>query len=118
MLKKFGFLLLLIISSFAAAQSKPIVVVELFTSEGCSSCPPADALFRDLQVRGFPGTELVLLGEHVDYWNHLGWKDQFSSAQFTARQQEYVSKLKIADAYTRSRQRRGNGLRRTLLGVY
>jgi len=99
MFKKLMFVLLLI-SSFAAAQSKPVVVVELFTSEGCSSCPPADALFRDLQVRGFPGTELVLLGEHVDYWNHLGWKDSFSSAQFTARQREYVSKLKISDGYT------------------
>ena len=92
--------LLLFVASATFAQTKPVVVVELFTSEGCSSCPPADALFRELQGKGFPNVDLVLLGEHVDYWNHLGWRDAFSNAQFTARQEEYAGKLKIGSAYT------------------
>lgn len=91
---------LFLFAGFAAAETKPVVVVELFTSEGCSSCPPADALLRDLQVRGFPGAELVLLGEHVDYWNQLGWRDAYSSEQFTARQQDYANKMKLRDYYT------------------
>src|SRR4051794_12486359 len=99
MLRKLGFLLLFFAVA-AAAQTRPVVVVELFTSEGCSSCPPADALLRDQQARGLPDADLVLLGEHVDYWNHLGWRDAFSSAQFTARQQDYVAHLRLASAYT------------------
>jgi hypothetical protein len=84
----------------AFAQSKPVVVVELFTSEGCSSCPPADALFRDLQAHGVASADLALLGEHVDYWNNLGWRDAFSSPQFTQRQENYTGMLRVADAYT------------------
>lgn len=84
----------------AFAQSKPVVVVELFTSEGCSSCPPADALFRELQAHGVAGADLALLGEHVDYWNNLGWRDGFSSAEFTRRQANYTGILHIPDAYT------------------
>jgi hypothetical protein len=84
----------------AFAQAKPVVVVELFTSEGCSSCPPADALFRELETRGVAAADLVLLGEHVDYWNNLGWRDGFSSSQFTRRQQDYTAMLRIPDAYT------------------
>jgi len=76
------------LSSFAFAQTP--VVVELFTSEGCSSCPPADALLMKLsQQQAGAGTELVLLGEHVDYWNYIGWTDRFSSAQFSQRQSDY-----------------------------
>jgi hypothetical protein len=91
----------LVLADRAFGQSKPVVVVELFTSEGCSSCPPADAIFRDLQSRGgVDGVELVLLGEHVDYWNHLGWRDSFSSQQFTARQEDYTGKLRVPSAYT------------------
>jgi hypothetical protein len=93
-------LVILCLGVTAAAQSKPVVVVELFTSEGCSSCPPADAILSNMQAHGFPGTDLLLMEEHVDYWNHLGWRDVFSSAQFTARQQEYVSRLHLDSAYT------------------
>src|SRR5664279_1430624 len=75
--------------SFIAALpvfAQQVVVVELFTSEGCSSCPPADALLGQLsKQRDTTSIELVLLGEHVEYWNGQGWNDRFSGAAFTQR---------------------------------
>jgi len=76
------------------------VLVELFTSQGCSSCPPADELLRkiardpNLQGRAIP------LAYHVDYWDHLGWRDPFSSRAWSARQGEYSRSLKLDGAYT------------------
>lgn len=72
-------------ASVAAAETRP-VVVELFTSQGCSSCPPADAFLRDLSQRD----DVIALALHVDYWDYIGWKDSFAQPAFTARQKAYA----------------------------
>lgn len=80
---------------------KRAVVVELFTSEGCSSCPPADELLGHLrQDLAAKNVQVIPLGFHVDYWNSLGWKDRFSSADFSRRQEEYVHSLGVDGPYT------------------
>ncbi len=78
---------------------KGFAVVELFTSEGCSSCPPADALVAKVQKES-ADKPIYILAFHVDYWNRLGWKDVFSSADYSARQMQYSRWLKSSEVYT------------------
>ncbi len=93
-----AFFAVAILSAQTQATRTP-VVVELFTSEGCSSCPPADSLLARLQ-RMVPEVEVVPLSEHVDYWNHLGWQDRFSAPLFSMRQQDYGRALHLDNVYT------------------
>jgi hypothetical protein len=81
-----------------APAAEPIAVIELFTSEGCSSCPPADRLLRDLAARN--DARLFPLAFHVDYWNRLGWRDPFSDAAYSQRQRAYARAVGTGRVYT------------------
>lgn len=83
-----------------AASSNPILV-ELFTSESCSDCPPADTFLRTLDItQPVAGAQLIVLEEHVDYWDDQGWRDPFSSHELTLRQSEYVQRLRLSSPFT------------------
>ena len=95
---------LLSASGLTRAQStadRVPVIAELFTSEGCSSCPPADGLLEMLlQEQPIKGVYVIPLSEHVTYWDHQGWKDPFSAQQYTVRQQQYGLRFNIESIYT------------------
>src|SRR5262249_37061382 len=83
------------------APARVPVLVELFTSEGCSSCPPADDLLaRMIKEQPVTGVQIIGLSLHVDYWNQLGWRDPFSSYKFSARQNEYAAAWKTDNVFT------------------
>ena len=93
----FGMVVVLVLGAAIPLVAQNPVVVELFTSEGCSSCPPADSVLLQLSQKN--NGSLILMGEHVDYWNYIGWTDRFSSKQFSERQGEYAKALH-AQVYT------------------
>ena len=82
-----------------AFEGKGFAVVELFTSEGCSSCPAADAVVAKIEKESV-GKPVYILAYHVDYWNRLGWKDVFSSADYSRRQNIYANWLNLSSVYT------------------
>lgn len=84
-----------LVGSVSTAQDSK-VVVELYTSQGCSSCPPADKLLAEMVQRD----DVIALAFHVDYWDYLGWKDAFGSPAFTARQHGYAQAAQAATVYT------------------
>ena len=81
------------------SEEKGFAVVELFTSEGCSSCPPADKLIARIEKEDAQ-KQVYILSYHVDYWNQLGWKDRFSEPAYSSRQRQYASWLHLNTVYT------------------
>jgi len=100
-------LLVLIITGFPGSVATTgdqsdggFAVVELFTSEGCSSCPPADRFLNDLVIEATNGRSIYPLAFHVDYWDYIGWKDRFARPEFTERQRRYSVTFRLSSIYT------------------
>jgi len=97
-------LLILLVGQLSGADAplpaKPAVFIELFTSEGCSSCPPADRMLEQFDRESSASQQLIVLSEHVDYWNRTGWKDPYSSSFYSQRQIAYANSFRIDGPYT------------------
>ena len=92
----------LLVCGFSSADDRRVpVIVELFTSEACATCPAADALLARMErTQPVPGARIIALEEHVDYWNQLGWTDPYAAQQFHARQNEYALAAQVENIYT------------------
>ena len=100
MTKIYVLLAVVLVSLYAKAQNNP-VIVELFTSQGCSSCPAADRnLTEIIEEANEKGRYVYALSFHVDYWNYIGWKDPYSNIEFTERQRLYAQTLNLRSIYT------------------
>jgi hypothetical protein len=86
----------------ASSGPQRVALLELYTSEGCSSCPPADRWLSGIASQGFGAERVIPLTLHVDYWDHIGWKDRFANPAFSARQRDLVRGEGGRTVYTRS----------------
>ncbi len=100
----------------AESGKSRVALLELYTSEGCDSCPPTDQWFSTLPQRGYTPQRVLSLAFHVDYWNYLGWKDPFAKAQFSARQRDASQRNRARVVYTPQLLLDGADYRRGLLG--
>jgi len=91
--------LIIFFTSSLFAQQKPVVILELFTSQGCSSCPPADDFLSELK-KSKNAASIIALSYHVDYWDYIGWKDPYASKKYTNKQRFYGQKFYSSSIYT------------------
>jgi hypothetical protein len=103
-------------SCSAESQTSRVALLELYTSEGCDSCPPVDQWFSGLPQRGYTPQQVLALAFHVDYWNYLGWKDPYARAQFSARQRDAGRRNRARVVYTPQLLLDGADYRRGLSG--
>jgi hypothetical protein len=98
----------------ANSGAQRVALLELYTSEGCDSCPPAERWLNALPARGFASERLIALAFHVDYWNYLGWKDPFAQARFSERQRHANARIRNRTVYTPQLMLDGKDYRRGL----